>query len=310
MSKKPPMRTESIRASLRDAAASHRRHADGTTDKISFETRKAGLKVAARFSDFLRDNISPHKRIDNLKTADVKAYVKHRLEVDGIAPRTLQNEVSLVRVMLRQKGRGEFADKQLQNKDLGVPKAPRAGAKESPSKDFVEANLAKLPEREEVALRLAYHLGLRKKEVVMSGKHIETWKKFVDAGKFEGLPVLAGTKGGRARYVQIPADERADAIRTIHRAYALCKAHPKGNLIDQDGLKESLDRLANQAKAAGFKYSNSPHSLRYLYAQRVYKEAIAKGMTTKEAEMAVVTALGHGDSRTQLWRHVYSKGMQ
>ncbi len=155
------------------------------------------------------------------------------------------------------------------------------------------------------AMQLSYYLGLRNKEAIQSVKSLSTWKSAIERGD-KTLRVVFGTKGGRPRDTTII--QRGDVIRAIN--YALKFSSENNNkLVDRPSMHSAMDSYRNVLRRdGGLAHENSPHSLRYSYAQASTLFHQAGGMSKEEATAMTSMDLGHGDGRGRYVERVYHQG--
>lgn len=267
-------------------------------------TREARQLTITRFSEYLKDNNIQIKGAEHVREKHIIGYLAQR----DIATRPKQNELSHLRVSLRECGRADFSDR-LDTQRMGVDKATREGTHRA----ITDAEYAKT--REELvakdagcaaAAALCRELGLRSKEaVILQRDSLERFERqFVSLGKVE---VVEGTKGGRDRWVHPANQERA--LAAVREAIAASKQNAKGYVVEGKGknLKSALDKFHRIAIECGMKGKISPHSLRYAYACERLDQKIAEGYSRREALVIVSHDLGHGDGRDTFVLQVYSK---
>ncbi|EOQ50776.1 hypothetical protein WC7_01638 [Citrobacter sp. KTE151] len=141
------------------------------------------------------------RRVEQLKSRHIEEYVRARL-VQDITRRSLQNEMSAVRCILKQAGRDKLAQSgRLSNRALGLSGASRNGTKRAITPEHyrhvLETARAKDPGLA-AALELSRLMGLRSQEAVQSAQSLNTWKQALERGDSR-LTVVFGTKGGRPR---------------------------------------------------------------------------------------------------------------
>lgn len=269
----------------------------------SFKTREARQLVVARFQKFLKAQNIQIRSIEQIKGKYVEAYVRFR-QCAVIGKRTLQNEVTALRCMLRAAGRAKLAD-QLDNKILGIADACRDGTKNAIS----DARYTSLREavfaRDQgvgICVDLERALGLRAEEALKSYKSLSSWEKQLLSGK--PVHVIFGTKGGRPRLIH-PAN-RPRAVEAVQAALQLSRSQ-RGLLIEKPDEKSAMNRYRNVMAAAGFKGKESGHSLRYAFACDQIAGYLAQGYSEAEALALTSTDLGHGDGRGRYVSQVYRR---
>ncbi|EAS4519660.1 DNA-binding protein, partial [Salmonella enterica] len=67
------------------------------------------MAQARRFCDRLMAQNVQIRHVQHLKARHIEDYIRHRL-AQGIDKRTLQNEMAMIRIVLRQAGRVKLAD--------------------------------------------------------------------------------------------------------------------------------------------------------------------------------------------------------
>ncbi|HCI53065.1 MAG TPA: DNA-binding protein [Gallionella sp.] len=275
----------------------------------SFETRSDRENIVARFANHLKNELNIQIRtIEQIKVKYIETYIAHRLK-EGISQRSLQNEMSALRVTLTNSGREQFVKQdRLSNKVLGLSGASREGTKTAITDEKYQSVLENAMKRDEgvaAGIRLAYELGLRSEESVQAAKSVNTWAKQLNEGKYS-IRVIFGTKGGRPRDVTILPENRAAIIASVNFARSIAEKQ-NGCLIDKPDLKSALNKFHNEARVLGLTGKNSLHSLRYAYACRQLHSYESQGFSKEEALAAVSCDLGHGDGRGWYVEHVYTK---
>lgn len=188
----------------------------------SFKTVSDRVKIADRLAAHLKASNIQVRDIRVLKSRHIKNYIQKRQE-DGISKRTMQNEMSAIRAMLRQADRAEFADdERLSNKALGIDNASRDGTHRAMPDDKYQEVFNKLGSIDagvQACAALERWLGLRGEEAVQANKSLNTWAQQLAQG--ETVRVIYGTKGGRSRDVRVPDIERAR--EAVSNALALAR---------------------------------------------------------------------------------------
>lgn len=188
----------------------------------------------------------------------------------GMDKRTLQNEMAMIRVVLRQAGRVKLADSdRISNRAVGISGASRNGTRRAITDGKYQAvqESARLKGPGlAAALELARLMGLRSQEAVQSAQSLKTWRQALERGESR-LTVVFGTKGGRPRETIILD---AGAVRkALDNAIDIAEQR-NGRLIDRATLKEAMQFWRKQAERLGLTGQNSPHSLRYAWAQMLF----------------------------------------
>ena len=269
----------------------------------SFKTIEGRQLAVGRFADYLKAANLQVRGVEFLKGKHVQGFVETRKEA-GVGLRTIQNEITALRTILRAAGREKLAD-QISTKALGIAGACRDGTKTALAQSrLVELRTAVLARDEGVGavVDLQRALGLRAEEGVKACKSLATWERQLKAG--QPLRVIFGTKGGRPRDV-MPAD-RERALAAIQSAKALADRQG-GVLVAKPNEKEAMTRYRNVMAAAGFTGKESGHSLRYAFAQEQIRAYTLTGYSQKEALALASMDLGHGDGRGRYVAQVYAR---
>ena len=244
------------------------------------------------------------RQVAQLKARHIEDYIRERLQ-QGIARRSLQNEMAAIRSLLVQAGRDKLAaSERISNRALGLAGAPRTGTHraipEAHYRQVLEAARAK-DAGLAAALELSRLMGLRSQEAVQSAQSLKTWRQAIEHGA-PRLTVVFGTKGGRTRETRI-----LDAIavrKALDNAIAVAESR-SGRLIDKPDLKTAMKYWHSQAPRIGLTGPYSPHSLRYAWAQDAIRHYLAQGFSDKEALAQAAMDLGHGDGRGRYVAQVY-----
>lgn len=271
----------------------------------SFKTVSDRVNIANRLAVHLKENNIQIKDVEHLKSRYVQAFIKSRSE-NGIGKRTLQNEMSAIRVILVKAGRKEFAaSEDLSNKKLGIDGASRAGTHTAmPEEKFNEVfnRLGEIDKGVQACAALERHLGLRSEEAVQSNKSVAEWAKQLSQG--ETIRVVYGTKGGRNRDVRPPDIDKAR--EAINNALQLVKSQG-GNLVDRPDLQNAQERHSYAMRTAGAVGEYSPHALRYAFACDSIERYESQGFSHRDALAMTSQDLGHGDGRGRYIEQVYSR---
>ncbi|EIZ8008067.1 integrase domain-containing protein, partial [Salmonella enterica subsp. enterica serovar Eko] len=142
---------------------------------------------------------------------------------------------------------------------------------------------------------------LRSQEAVRCPQSFKTWQQALARGETR-LTVVFGTKGGRPRETVI-----LDTIavkKALENAINIAEQR-NGRLIDKADLKSAMNYWRGQAGQLGLTGKNTPHSLRYAWAQDAIRHYLAQGFCKKEALAMVAMDLGHGDGRGRYVAQVY-----
>lgn len=273
----------------------------------SHKTVHDRIALAQRFGERLTGEQNVQiRRVEHLKTRHIQRYIRERL-TQGIARRSLQNEMAAIRCLLKQAGRDRLADsEQLSNRALGLSGASRHGTRLAVTpeyyRDVLEAARAKDPGLAAV-VELARVMGLRSQEAVQSVQSLRTWQTALARGDTR-LTVVFGTKGGRSRETVILD---TDAVRkALDKAIAIAESR-HNRLIDKPDLKSAMKYWHSQATRIGLTGVYSPHSLRYAWAQDAILHYLALGFSEREALALTAMDLGHGDGRGRYVAQVYGQ---
>lgn len=273
----------------------------------SFKTVSDRMKIADRFAERLLKLNVQIRDIKNIRTGHIELYMKSRLS-EEISRRTLQNEMSAIRALLRVAGKTFMANpahEKLSNQALGISETSRDGTKVAIPENYFRQVLTSVEKKDEgvaYALRLSRLLGLRTEETVQSAKSLRTWQK----------PCLMVTKnsccirdkGGRPRDTTVL--DREATLSAINAALKHLKEN-NGKLIDKPSLHTAIERYRNVVREAGLTGKYAPHSLRYAYSVDVMNLHMKNGFSKEEAQALASMDLGHGDGRGHYVARVYNK---
>lgn len=299
MSRKEKLLTRNLVTLVRKDGGSFKKQADYTKIMERFGARLAALNIQIGSAQ-------------QLKVRHIELYIYSRL-ADSVSIRTLQNEMSAVRVMLRQAGKTIMADpkhERLSNKVLGISSSSRKGTKRSVTDERYQDILTRLEKADEgvaATVRLARYLGLRNEEAVQAVKSLSSWQKALQKGD-KTLTVIFGTKGGRKRETTIVEREKVKEAVNLAAKYA--REHG-GKLIERDGLKASLNHYINTLRREGELTGGdeTPHSFRYSYAEEAFKYHLSRGYSKEESLALTSMDLGHGDGRGTYIKNVYCQSL-
>lgn len=263
------------------------------------------MSMAARFCGRLVTEQNVQIRyVRHLKARHIEDYIRHRL-AQGIDKRTLQNEMSMIRTVLRQAGRVKLADgDRISNRAVRIGGASRSGAHRAIPDGKYQAiqESARLKDPGlAAALELSRLMGLRSQEAVRCPQSFRTWRQALERGETR-LTVVFGTKGGRPRQTLIL--DTGAVRKALDNAMSIAEQR-HGRLIDRADLKSAMRYWHSQAERLGLTGKNSPHSLRYAWAQDAIRHYLAQGFCRKEALAMVAMDLGHGDGRGRYVAQVY-----
>ena len=266
------------------------------------------MKIADRFAERLLKLNVQIRDIKNIRTGHIELYMKSRLS-EEISRRTLQNEMSAIRALLRVAGKTFMANpahEKLSNQALGISETSRDGTKVAIPENYFRQVLTSVEKKDEgvaYALRLSRLLGLRTEETVQSAKSLRTWQKALFNGD-EKIRVVFGTKGGRPRDTTVL--DREATLSAINAALKYLKEN-NGKLIDKPSLHTAIERYRNVVREAGLTGKYAPHSLRYAYSVDVMNLHMKNGFSKEEAQALASMDLGHGDGRGHYVARVYNK---
>lgn len=273
-------------------------------------TREARERTAAKFATLMyRAGYTHLVRPADISGKHLRAYVAAR-KAESPSVRTLQNELAHLRSVLRLAGRNAVAaSPELTNAKLGAGGGSRLGTKTAMSNE----TLLTISERAErqgrpgmaAVLCLERHLGLRGNEAIHAREDtLRRWKHELRAhGR---ITVLAGTKGGRSRTVNIFG--RMSALVAISSALNSCVNQGGFLIVRADGSPPGGLKQARRIYHS-WAYRNGilPHAARYAFARDQLDDYLGRGYSPREALMAVSHDLGHGDGRGRWVKSVYMR---
>lgn len=273
-------------------------------------TREARQRTAAKFADVVFDVGYTHlSRPSEICGRHIRAFVESRKR-QGIGVRTLQNELSHIRKILRAVGKHALADAHgLRNPALGVSGGSRLGAKSAMSdEDYLAITARAIRQgRPGMAslLSLERALGLRGNEAIHARP--DTLARWLRELSEEGrITVLAGTKGGRSRTVRVL--DTTVAIASVSTALSVCATQGgylvvRANGRPAGGLQQARAIYHSWASRTGIQ----PHAARYAFARKQLDGYLSRGYSAREALMSVSQDLGHGDGRGRWIKCVYMR---
>lgn len=229
----------------------------------------------------------------------IVAYMDFRKE-EGIADRTMQNDVSAIRTSFRDAGFPEIADApEISCVALGIDDASRAGTKTAAS--VAQYELAVMDARLlspalACCLRLQWTVGLRAMEAIRSGRSLVNWQHQLRCG--QPLRVIDGTKGGRKRFVHVVDVE--GTAQVIEEALEVMAAN--GGVLIPGSLKKAYSYYRH---AMNKKIKMQGHCLRYAFTYNRVVAYLAQSCSLKEALGRTAEDLGHGKGRDAWVRRVY-----
>ncbi|MBZ0087187.1 MAG: integrase domain-containing protein [Thermomonas sp.] len=273
-------------------------------------TREARERTAAKFSKLMYEAGYTHlARPADISGKHLRAYIAARqAEAPGV--RTLQNELAHLRSVLRSVGKHTVASAaELSNEALGISGGSRLGTKTAMSSEDFQT-FTERAERQgrpgmAALLRLERYLGLRGNEAIHAREDtLCRWERELQADV--RITVLAGTKGGRPRTVNV--FDWTNASAAISSALTVC-AKQGGYLVIRangspaGGLMQARRIYHSWAHRIGIQ----PHSARYAFARNQLDGYLSRGYSSREALMAVSQDLGHGDGRGRWVKSVYMR---
>lgn len=278
--------------------------------KGSHLTREARAATAERFAAVMMKLGYTHlKKPEEIKLRHLKEFVSYR-KSGGVSTRTLQNSMAHLRSVLRNCGRADVADApESTNRALGISGGTRIGTKIALTDEelFAVDMRSKKLGRPGMGclLKLERHLGLRGNEAIHARSDtLIRWRGELEATGT--IAVIAGTKGGRSRTVNIK--DVANAMLAINEA--LLVAHTqRGFLIVRrngdpaGGLKQAREIYHGWMNRAGV----HPHVARYAFACMNFGAYCREGYPPREALILVSRDLGHGSGRGRWIRSVYMR---
>ncbi|GKW03120.1 integrase domain-containing protein [Pectobacterium carotovorum] len=274
----------------------------------SFKTLNDRMKIANRFAERLKRLNVQIRDAKNIKPRHIEMYIRSRQE-EKISIRTLQNEMSAIRSILRAAGKTIMANpenEKLSNQALGISGASRDGSKVAIPDNVYQSILEKVSAADKgaaAAMELSRLLGLRTEETIQSVKSLKTWQQALQNGN-EKVRIVYGTKGGRPRDTTII--EREKLINAVNNAIHITSEN-NGRLINRPALHLAIEQYRNIVREAGLVGKYAPHSLRYAYTQDATKLHLKNGFSKEEADALVSMDLGHGDGRGRYVARVYNK---
>ncbi|MEQ9887222.1 integrase domain-containing protein [Pectobacterium zantedeschiae] len=274
----------------------------------SFKTLNDRMKIADRFAERLKRLNVQIRDAKNIKPRHIEMYIRSRKE-EKISIRTLQNEMSAIRSILRVAGKTIMANpenEKLSNQALGISGASRDGSKVAIPDNVYQSILDKVNATDKgaaAAMELSRLLGLRTEETIQSVKSLKTWQKALQNGD-EKVRIVFGTKGGRPRDTTVI--DRDKLINAVNNAIHITSEN-NGRLINSPALHLAIEQYRNIVREAGLIGKYAPHSLRYAYTQDATKLHLKNGFSKEEADALVSMDLGHGDGRGRYVARVYNK---
>jgi hypothetical protein len=277
-------------------------------------TRDRASQTFRALSDFCDRKHWRDVTPNSITPKQMRLFLTHRLEVDKISSRSLQNEASHLRRCLEGAGRDLGDIKQDKNAwssaRMGVPEGSRIGARAAINPEVFAAAREKVTAGVRDCLDVQSVLGLRREEAVKCSKSLGDWTKALELAKDEGrgvfLEVRYGTKTGRERTTWVPA-ERIDAVQSV-----VCEVLERTGgayIIPADSEKQAKAHYSSETQKAGMVGDNSGHGLRRGFVHEQYRHNRDAGLDEAEALARVSRDLGHGDGRGRwVWNNYLAGG--
>ena len=225
----------------------------------------------------------------------MKKYVEIRIE-EGIAPRSIQTDVSAIRGAMKGVGRHIDAVKVFTSESLGVPKGTRKGKGVAVDPDVYKEAHAQADIRTAALMDLQLYSGMRINEVIECKDSLKQWERDLRNGGCH-VHVRKGPKGGRARNIYIHPEDFDDAYSAIVRVLALTNGGKDFPIIGANDGRAAARKHSDQLAKVGIKGTQSSHSLRRAFAVKQYLRYLAAGLDENGALGRVCEDLGHGNSR-------------
>lgn len=266
-------------------------------------TREARSHTMGQLKDRLSaagyQNISS---VEQVALRHVKAYVESRMQ-DGVSVRTLQNEMSHIRAVMRP---DRASAPQMTNKALGIDGGSRISTKTAVTDRELRSwtDQARQHGREGIAqaLEVSRELGLRSQEVIRAdAEQLRTWSR--EASANGRVTILHGTKGGRVRDTTVVDPERTVAV--LERAAATAQAQGGYLIAQANGAASNLKSALSIYRSYNHRQGINAHRCRYAYAREVYQHHKNRGHSHREACRRTSVDLGHGSGRGRYVRSVY-----
>ncbi|MDR3417701.1 MAG: integrase domain-containing protein [Nevskia sp.] len=275
---------------------------------LTRQARTATFKTFARTMNQLKYGI---QRADQIGGRHLIAFVAERKAL-GASNRTIANELSHIRAVLRQIGKEGLANNpNYSNKALGIERGSRTGTKQPLADPTIRTFQDKMDRHGRsgigAILGMQRELGLREAEAIRAGQ-AETLARWERELKDKGfVRVVEGTKGGRPRDVHPANVDRA--LAAIRSAQAVLQATGQRYLVVRAdgspaaGLKQAMNIYRNVCHREGIQ----SHGARYAFARERLEAYKAQGLSEREALAATSLDLGHGDGRGRYIASVYAR---
>lgn len=270
-------------------------------------TRRGRESALMKIADDLRGRLNVQvKSFDQLKISHIEALAAS-WRGSGLSVRTCQNNMAHLRTALREVGREKFsADPRISNEALNIDKGSRAGTHRAPARDDAIRRIESMKDGHREAARLQLELGLRAREAIQSYKSLPSWGRELE--KTGRITVTAGTKGGRARSVDLSNPEALTRAREAIRQALAASEGGRMPLIASSSLEGAARSYQREMSRVGFSGEKASHALRCAFAQDQYQRHLQQTGDRKEALRRLSLDLGHGDGRGVYCAQVYLKG--
>jgi hypothetical protein len=272
-------------------------------------TRSSRAATMNRFAAHLKERGYTISSAQQIKLKHVTSFLDAYKQI-GMETRTVHNQASHLREILRQAGRDKFVREQLSSNQLNIGKSSRDGTKFAmPDRRYDDTVALALARDKGIAagLMLCRTLGLRGQEAVMSTQHLSAWRSALESRIPLPVIVSSGTKGGRIRELPVSLiPNKEAALKAVKFAQGIA-AERGGVLIDKPTLRQAIDRWDNECRAIGLQGKQSAHSLRYAFTVETLTNLKAQGLSEKHAYQLASCLLGHGEGRGRWVKQVYSR---
>jgi len=270
-------------------------------------TRRGRESALMKIADDLRGRLNVQvKSFDQLKISHIEALAAS-WRGSGLSVRTCQNNMAHLRSALREVGREKFAaDHRISNEALKINKGSRAGTHRAPARDDAIKRIEGMKDGHLEAARLQLELGLRAREAIQSYQSLPSWERELE--KTGRITVTAGTKGGRARSVDLSSPEALGRAKEAIRQAMTASGGGRKPLIASSSLEGAARSYQREMARVGFSGEQASHALRCAFAQDQYQRHLQQTGDRKEALRRLSLDLGHGDGRGVYCAQVYLKG--
>ncbi|ECI5354735.1 integrase domain-containing protein [Salmonella enterica] len=267
-------------------------------------------RIARQICKNLRSLNIQCRRVEQLKIRHVEACIHHRLS-QGIALRTLHNEMSVLRKILKQAGRHQMINhERFSNDALGLSGADRSSPRTAISSGYFRIILDEARIKDPgfaVSLELARHLGLSPAEAAQCLASLKEWhqayryREKLDR-RITELRVMPQPRHNVSRYALVLDHDAVKEV--IDRGLAIVKTH-HGMLVNIRDAGKAKKYWAKLANSVGLTGENSPRSLRYAWVREAIQHFLDRGFSKHETLTMISMSLGHGSGNYV--RRVYGK---